>query len=187
VDLGDCVLGPPPGPESVGARQEIRLENRFQHQFQRGLDDPVRDAGYAQLAKFPRPARLGDHALPHRQWPKRAVLNGGPQVIQEPGYAHDFLDMGGGHAVHAGSVRALVTRNPGERHDQRRRVVHEVEQVIKPAARIGRRPAVKLGLHPRYPRPRPLRDILTGTAIRQCTLRHCSLLPFPKPLPPFAM
>ena len=65
--------------------------------------------------------------------------------------------------------------------------LREVEQVIEPAAGIGRRPTVKLGLHPRYPRPRPLRDILTGTAIRQCTLRHCSLLPFPKPLPPFAM
>jgi hypothetical protein len=27
----------------------------------------------------------------------------------------------------------------------------EIEQVIKPAARIGRRPSVKLGLNPRYP------------------------------------
>jgi hypothetical protein len=30
--------------------------------------------------------------------------------------------------------------------------MHEVEQVIKPATRISRRPTVKLGLHPRYPR-----------------------------------
>jgi hypothetical protein len=29
--------------------------------------------------------------------------------------------------------------------------MHEIEQVIKPAARIGRRPSVKLGLNPRYP------------------------------------
>jgi hypothetical protein len=29
--------------------------------------------------------------------------------------------------------------------------VHEVKQVIEPAARIGHRPTVKLGLHPRYP------------------------------------
>jgi hypothetical protein len=65
--------------------------------------------------------------------------------------------------------------------------VHEVEQVIEPAARIGRRPTVKLGLHPRYPRPRPLRDAITGTAIRRRVLRHCSLLPFSIPLPPFPM
>src|SRR5205807_8153956 len=60
------------------------------------------------------------------------------------------------HAVHAGRVRAPVALDPAVRHIQRRRVVHEVEQVIEPAARIGRRPAVKLGLHLRYPRPRPL-------------------------------
>ena len=100
-------------------------------------------------------AGLGIQAFPHRQRPERAVLEGGPQVIQEPGHAHLLPDPGGGDAVHAGGVRALVTRNPVKRDDQRRRVMHEIEQVIKPAARISRRPSVKLGLNPRYPRPRP--------------------------------
>ena len=50
-----------------------------------------------------------------------------------------------------------VTRDPVERHEQRCRVVHEVEQVIEPAAGIGRRPTVKLGLHPRYPSRGPMR------------------------------
>ena len=185
VDLGDRVLGPPPGPEPVGDGLEVRLEDRLQHQLQRGLDDPVRDGRYAQPPQLPRPARLGNHPLPHRQRPERAVLEGGPQVVQEPGHSHHLLDVVGGQAVHARSVRALVARDPGERHDQRRRVVHEVEQVIKPAARISRRPTVKLGLHPRYPVPTP-RDSL-GAAIRRRVLRHCSLLPFSKPLPPFAM
>src|ERR1039458_5734165 len=63
----------------------------------------------------------------------------------------------------------------------------EVEQGIKPAAKISRRPAVKLGLHPRYPRPRPLRGRARSTAIQQHNLRHCSLLPFSRPLPPFPM
>jgi hypothetical protein len=49
--------------------------------------------------------------------------------------------------------------------------------------RISRRPAVKLGLHPRYPVPRGN----LGAVIRRRVLRHCSLLPFPEPLPPFAM
>jgi len=29
--------------------------------------------------------------------------------------------------------------------------LHEIEQVVEPAAEFGRRPTVKLGLHPRYP------------------------------------
>src|SRR5262249_61763366 len=81
-----------------------------------------------------------------------------------------------GPAAHAGGVRAPVPRDPAKRHDQRRRVTHEVEQVINPAAGIGRRPPVKLGLHPRYPRPRP-GSLVLGAAIRRRVLRHCSLLP----------
>jgi hypothetical protein len=64
-------------------------------------------------------------------------------------------DQPDGHGVYAGRIRAPVSRDPAERHDQRRRVMHEIEHVIKPAARVSRRPTVKLGLHPRYPRPPP--------------------------------
>jgi hypothetical protein len=52
---------------------------------------------------------------------------------------------------------APVGRNPVERHQQRRRIVHEAEimheagQVIESAAGIGHRPTVKLDLHLRYP------------------------------------
>ena len=59
-------------------------------------------------------------------------------IEKRPGVGVLLLDPCGGHAVRAGSVRALIARDPGERHDQRRRVVNEVEQVIEPAARIGR-------------------------------------------------
>src|SRR5260370_5878666 len=107
--------------------------------------------GYPQLAELPRPAGLGNQAFPHRQRPERAVLEGGPQIVQEPGHAHFLLDIRRGDAVDAGGVRALVACDPGERHDQRRRVVHEIEQDIKPAARIGRLPPVKLCLNPPYP------------------------------------
>ena len=177
VDLGDRVLGSPPGPEPVRARLEARLEDRFQHEFQRGLDHPVRDGRDAQPSQFPRPARLGNHSLPHRQRPERAVLQGGPQVIQETGHSHGLFDVFGGYPVHARRVRALVARDPAERHEQRRRVVHEVIQVIKPAAGIGRRPTVKLGLHPRYPFTCPYQGKSPGAAIRRRVLRHCSLLP----------
>lgn len=71
---------------------------------------------------------------------------------------------------------------------QRHRIVHEIEQVVEPAARIGRRPTVKLGLHPRYP-PIGLFRVFDkrGTVVQRCVFRHCSLLPFSIPLPSFPM
>jgi len=48
-----------------------------------------------------------------------------------------------------------VARDPFERDEQRCRAVLEVEQVVEPAASIGRRPTVKLGLHLQYPPVRP--------------------------------
>ena len=87
-----------------------------------------------------------------------------------------------------GVFAPAVARDPVERHDQRRRVVHEVEQVIEPAAGIGHRPTVKLGLHLRYPSPAaPAGPERRSAAIRRRVFRHCSLLPFSKPLPPFPM
>jgi len=47
VDLGDRVVGPSPGPETVGDRHEVGLEDRLQHQLQRSLDYPVGDHGNA--------------------------------------------------------------------------------------------------------------------------------------------
>ena len=66
-----------------------------------------------------------------------------------------------------------VSRDPDERHHQRRRVTHEIEQVIEPAARIGRRPTVQFGLHPRYPLTGP-----TGSAPawRRHSAAHLSAL-----------
>jgi hypothetical protein len=133
LDLGDRVVCPPHRPEPVGDRQEVGLEDGFQHQLQRRLNHPVRDRRDPELADPARPCRLGNQALPHRQRPERAVPQGGSQVVQEPGHPGLLLDVGDRQAVHARSVGAPVARDPGERHAQRRRVVHEVEQVIEPA------------------------------------------------------
>ena len=76
VDLGDRVLGPAPGPEAVGARREVRLEDRLQHQLERGLHHPVPDGRDAQPAALA--AGLRDHPLAHRQRPERAGLEGRP-------------------------------------------------------------------------------------------------------------
>ena len=82
-----------------------------------------------------RTARLGDLAFPHRQGPERARLQLGTQVIQEPRDPGALFHQPDGQAVYARRVRAPVPRDPVKRHDQRRRVMHEVEQVIRPASR----------------------------------------------------
>jgi hypothetical protein len=74
LNLGDSVVCPPHRPETIGDGQEVRLEDRLQHQLQRRLDNPVRNRRYAELADLPRPARLGDLAFPHRQRGERALL-----------------------------------------------------------------------------------------------------------------
>jgi hypothetical protein len=43
LDLGDGVVRSPLGPEPVGDRLEVGLEDGFQHKLQRRLNDPVRD------------------------------------------------------------------------------------------------------------------------------------------------
>lgn len=148
VDLCDRVVRAPLGTEPIRDRHEVGIEDGFQHQLQRSLDHPVRDRGNPQAADLPRPARFGNLAFPHRQRSERALLELDTQVIQESPDPDTFLDVGDGQAVDAGRSGSGVARDPIERHDQRCRVVHEVEQVIEPAARIGHRPTVKLGLHP---------------------------------------
>jgi hypothetical protein len=93
----------------------------------------------------------------------------------------------GAEAVHAGSVRTAVARDPLERHDQRRRVVHEVEQVVEPAAGTGHRPTVALGLHLRYPPAWPHGHACQGTGVHRCVFRSCNILISSTLLPPFPM
>src|SRR4051794_27961217 len=129
---------------------------------------------------------LRDQPLTHRQRAKRSALDLCPQVAQEPGNTDRLLHRVDGRPVHAGSVAAAVPRDPAERHEQRRRVVHKVEQVVEPAARIGHRPTVKLGLHSRYPSP-GITPEGRATRIHEWIFRHHSVLVFSFPLPPFPM
>ena len=67
MDLGDRVVRAPLGPEPVGDRLEVGLEDRFQDQLQCCLNNAVGHGGYPQFPDLPRTAWLGDQALPHRQ------------------------------------------------------------------------------------------------------------------------
>ena len=158
VDLGDRVLGPPLGPEPVGDRLEVGLEDRFQHQLQRRLDDPVGDGRECRAcapsptrpawgSSAPAPAAAG--TCPPSAADRRSSRN--------PGTPTNSSTSATVRPSTPGVFAPLVARDPVERHQQRRRVVHEVEQVVEPAAGIGRRPTVKLGLHLRYPPTRPHR------------------------------
>src|SRR6266516_1035509 len=53
VDLGDRVMGAPVGTKPIRGRQEIRLENGFEHQFQASLNHPVSDNRNTELTCWP--------------------------------------------------------------------------------------------------------------------------------------
>jgi site-specific DNA recombinase len=112
--LGDRVMSPPTGAKAVAARQEVRLQDRLQHQGQGRLDHPVGDGGDPQPALFT--ARLRDHPFPHRHWPETAVLQRGPQPVEELLDPHHGLHVVGALPVHAGRLGALVMPHPIPRH-----------------------------------------------------------------------
>src|SRR4029450_13428481 len=153
VDLGDRVLGAPSGAGPIRAGLEVRLPDRLQHQLEGGLHHPVPHGRDPQPALFAA-AGLGDHPLPHGQGPKAAGLQAGPQLGEEDLLAPHGLDVVGGLAVHPGRAGALVAPHPTPPNQQERRVMNEVEQIIKPTVRIVGCPLVQLGLDSQYPRLR---------------------------------
>jgi len=80
--LLDGVLCSAPGPEAVGARLEVRLHDRLQHELGRHLDDPVAQGGNAETADLPGPA-LGDLMLTHRQRHVGAIPQRLTQLAQD--------------------------------------------------------------------------------------------------------
>ncbi len=147
--LGHRVVDPVPGAEPVGTREEIRLEDRLQHQLQGRLDHPVADSADPQAAALGR-ARLRDQPLPRRQRGETAVLQRVPQHAEELPDA-PRLDGCGRTAIHPGGLRALIAPHPAPCHKQERGIGDKVEQVAEPAMRIINGPAVQFGLDLQYP------------------------------------
>jgi hypothetical protein len=100
VDLSDSVPGSALRTKPVAARVEIRLEDRLEHQLQRGLHDPVtgrRDPETTDLAR-----RLGDRLLPH---PLRSEPAGLEIVSQPAQHPHSTgTDRAGCHPVDSGGA-----------------------------------------------------------------------------------
>jgi site-specific DNA recombinase len=183
--LGHRVMGPAAWPEPVRARQEIRLEDRLQHQFQRRLDHPVGDGRDPQAAQLA--ACLGNHPLPHRQRAETAVLQRRPQPAEENPGPNPRLDVDSRPAIHPSRAGPFVTPHAIPRHSQERGIADEIEQIAEPVMRILTSPAVQLGLDLQYPALRFRQGVLSlrPAGIHQRNSRHSSLLaasllaPFP--------
>jgi hypothetical protein len=178
VDLGDRVVRPAVGPKPVGDRREVGLEDGFQYQLQRGLNDPITHGRNAQPAQLP--TVFGDRPLPHRQRPIRPLPKLVTQALQERCHPHLLDDTADRVTVHTGSAGTAIACDPFPRDLQESRITHQVVQIIETATGIGHRPTVQFGLHLPYPHMR-------CQAIHPGIFGHCSSLSDEVLLPPFAM
>src|SRR6516225_2086299 len=143
------VMSPTLRTEPVGTREKIRLEDRLEHQFHRCLDHPVRHGRDPQTTQLA--VRLGDHPLPHRHRAETAIFQRRPQPVEEHLDALLGLDGIGSLPIHSGRASTLVAPHPIPRHQQKRRIADEVEQIIEPAMSILTGPSVQFGLDLPYP------------------------------------
>ena len=150
MNLGDRVLGPAPRPKPVGARLEVGLEDRLQHQLEGGLHDPVADRRDPQSAQPA--AALGDQPLLDRRRPEAPGAQLLAELAQEPLDTEPAFDVIGVLPIHAGRARPSIGPHPPPRHHQRGRVTDEVVEVAEPPLLIVFRPLVQLALDPEYPR-----------------------------------
>ena len=136
MDLRDRVLGPALRAEAVATRLEVRLEDRFEHQFQRGLHDPIHGRWDPQAPDLAR--RFRNRLLPHPLGNEPASF----EIISHPAqqFPSTEHDRAGSHSIDAGGSCTLVAPHPSPRHNEERRVIHEVEHIIEATARIGHRP-----------------------------------------------
>lgn len=180
--LGHRIMSPVVRAEPVGTREELRLENRLQHQLQGRLHHPVPDGRDPQTALLA--ARLGDHPFPDRKRAETAVLDRVPQPVEEVLDAPHALHVVGGLTVHSGSAGSLVAPHPNPRNQQERGIGNEVEQIIEPAMRILAGPTVQLRLDLQYPALRPHQDVLQLVSIHRRKPPGLPVLPLLTCCPP---
>jgi len=98
------------GPVPIGAIFKVRLEDRLQHQFGGGLNDPVPDSGNAQR---PLPAaRFGNLHPPHRHRPI-ALRHEFLAQSRQPAFHTPRLDRLERHSVHARRAVVLTGERVG--------------------------------------------------------------------------
>ena len=132
ADHVDRLMGIPARTEPEGTVQEVRLEDRLEHQQHRRLDDPVRDRRDTQRSL---PAvRLGDiHAL-HRLRPVALGAQLFAKRVEEDRRTRAIDDVLARHAVHAG--RPVVFQHQPPRGHQHVVPKDPVIQRVKPELRF---------------------------------------------------
>ena len=130
MNLGDGVLSPPIRAEAVGARLEVRLEDRFEHQLECCLDHSVPSGWDAEPALL-RCARFRNQPLAYGQRPETAGLQINPHLGEKGLLAAFRLHRVGRLSVHSGRTSTLVAAHPTPGYTQKRRVTHQVEQVVR--------------------------------------------------------
>jgi site-specific DNA recombinase len=134
-----------PGPEPEAARQEPRLEDRLEHDLQRGLHDAVTNSGNRQRPLLRR-ARLGYQHPPGRQRTIPLLPKPAGQLVQQPGDPV-LLDPGQGGLVDA---RCAVV---AAHHDPRAPQNVTADDLVR--QRVESPPGISLG--------RPVKRMLQGT------------------------
>ena len=134
-----------PGTEPEAARQEVRLEDRLEHDLQRGLHDPVADRGNRQRPHLVRPG-LGYQHPPGGHRPVSPLPQLAGQLAEQPGNPV-LLDLGQGDLVNARS--AVVTAHHHPRTPQDVTAHDLVHQRMEPP------PGISLG--------RPVKRMLQST------------------------
>jgi hypothetical protein len=149
VDLGNGILSAASRAEAIATWLEIRLENRFEHQFERGLHHAIADGGDAEPTELA--ARLRDHPLPNRERLERSRLQHNPKVGEELILTTFRSDVVGRLAIHTRSARAPIAPDPPPGYEQEGWVVDEVVEIDEPTMRVIGGPLVQLGLDLQYP------------------------------------
>ncbi len=137
--------------EPETARQEVRLENRFKHDLQGGLHDPVANRGDRKGPVLILQARLGDQHPASRQRPVSSFSQFGGQLVNEPERSVLVFDLIQRGLVNAGCAVAGAHRDPPTPQDIPAEDL--VPQRVKPTSGIG------LG--------RPVQRVLQGTHLIQ--------------------
>ena len=111
MNLGDGVLSPPIRAEAVGARLEVRFEDRFEHQLECCLDHSVPSGWDAEPALL-RCARFRNQPLAYGQRPETAGLQINPHLGEKGLLAAFRLHRVGRLSVHSGRTSTLVAAHP---------------------------------------------------------------------------
>lgn len=141
-------MGASTGPEAIGGRIEVRLENGLQHELQSHLHQSVSERRDAKRAQLVRSARLGDEPLPYRFRTVAAAPKLPADLCEEHRHATGpFFDLTPRDAIRAWCLAAPIAGHPFPGLFQRPAIAYDIEQIHEDLVGLRGTPPVKLALH----------------------------------------